>query len=120
MIRVLVVDDHEAIRSAVSRALANADGIEVVGTCASGRDAVLTAERMRPDVVVMDLSMPGMDGVEATRHILAGQPEVRVLIHTAGGNSRQLRDACDAGAAAVLIKSLDLSEVVSAVRSVAS
>jgi DNA-binding NarL/FixJ family response regulator len=119
MLRVVVVDDHDAMRATVSRALADAEDIEVVGTCATGRDAVLTAQWVRPDVIVMDLSMPMMDGIEATRQILADQPDVRVLMHTAAGHTPQLQQALDAGAVAALTKSLDPTRIVSAVRAVA-
>jgi DNA-binding NarL/FixJ family response regulator len=120
VLRVVVVDDHDVIRQGVSAALTSAEDIEVVATCVDGHEAVAAATETRPDVVVMDLSMPSMDGVEATRLILAHQPEVRVLIHTGGGDTRRLAAALDAGAAACVWKSLDLSKVVTAVRAVAA
>jgi DNA-binding NarL/FixJ family response regulator len=119
MLKVVVVDDHEAMRQAVSAALTHAGDIEVIGTCADGQEAVVVATQMHPDVVVMDLSMPRMNGIDATREIVRRDPAVRVLICTGAAPQWQIDGAVDAGAVGCVYKSLDLSEIVAAVRSAA-
>ena len=83
MIRVLLAEDHAVVRAGLERLLSGADGIEVVGAASDGEEAVAIAEEKRPDVVLCDLSMPVIDGIEATRRIIANNPEVRVVILTA-------------------------------------
>ena len=97
MIRILVVDDHEFVRTTVSAVLREAK-FDVVATCADGLAALAVAERTELDVVLMDLSMPGMDGVEATRRMVARRPGVRVVIFTSNINGHQVREALAAGA----------------------
>ena len=116
MIRLLVVDDHELIRLAVSTALDAVDDIVVVGACADGAEAVAVVAYARPDVVVMDLFMPRMGGLEATRQILAAYPQTRIVILTAAGRGPDTRDALAAGAADCLFKDADLDELITAVR----
>ena len=79
-IRVLLVDDHAVVRDGLRALLENSGGIEVVGTAGNGREAVSEAQRLRPDVVIMDIALPELDGVQATRHVTERCPETRVLI----------------------------------------
>jgi DNA-binding NarL/FixJ family response regulator len=118
MIRVLVVDDHAVVRDGLERILNHADDIQVVGTAADGADAIALAERERPDVVLMDLSMPGVDGVDATRSLTATQPEVKVVVLTSFGDQRRILDALGAGAVGYLFKDASPGEIVAAVRTV--
>ena len=119
MIRVLVVDDHELIRDTVSAELAAAGGIEVVGRCQDGAQAVAAVEADHPDVVLMDLSMPRMDGVEATGLLLAAAPETRVVIFTSAVGGRAVRAALAAGAISCVSKAAAMTEVIDAVRTAA-
>jgi DNA-binding NarL/FixJ family response regulator len=116
MIRVLVVDDHELIRESISSALDAAGGIDVVGSCVDGQDAVGFAASSRPDVVLMDLSMPRLNGVDATRQILANDPSVRVVIFTSAVNGRQVKEAIDIGAVSCVFKGADTTDLIRAVR----
>ena len=116
MIRVLVVDDHDLVRDEVSAALTDAGGIEVVGTCVDGQQAVERAQVIHPDVIVMDLSMPRLDGVEATRQILGRDPEARVVILTSATGGRRVNDARAVGAVDCVFKDADISQVIEAVR----
>jgi DNA-binding NarL/FixJ family response regulator len=118
MIRVLVVDDHAVVRDGLERILNHADDMEVVGTAADGADAIALAERERPDVVLMDLSMPSVDGVDATRSLTATQPEVKVVVLTSFGDQRRILDALGAGAVGYLFKDAKPGEIVAAVRTV--
>lgn len=120
MIRVLVVDDHEFVRTMVSQVLSAADGIEVVGECPDGSDVVPAAARLDPDVVLMDVQMPHRSGIEATRDLVAAASRVRVLMLTGSINSRWLHESVDAGAAGFLLKSGDPQLLVSAVRELAA
>ena len=86
-IRVLVVDDHEAVRTTLSELLSGEDGLTVVGECADGSQVVEAASRLRPDVVLMDLSMPVMDGLAATAALRAAQPEPRIVVLTGEGSA---------------------------------
>src|SRR5262245_35856330 len=96
-IRVLIVDDHAVLRQALRHLLAGRDGIEVVGDAANGRDAVEMAEKLQPDVVLMDTVMPGLNGIEATRQIRRRQPKTRVLILTGYMEDEQISGALKAG-----------------------
>ena len=119
MIRVLVVDDHEFVRSAVSSALTAAGGIEVVATCGDGQEALGVAVHTRPDVVLMDLSMPRLDGVQATRQMIATDPDARIVILTSAIHGRMVGEAMAAGAVSCVFKDADANEVIKAVRSAA-
>nr|MCS5564037.1 response regulator [Oleiphilaceae bacterium] len=83
MIRVLVVDDHELVRSGITRMLADNPDLEVIGQVASGEDAIEFVRRARPDIVLMDIRMPGIGGLEATRRILRIDDTIRVIVVTA-------------------------------------
>ena len=82
MIKILVVDDHDLVRTGIRHLLSGEAGFEVVGEAACGEDALQQARDLRPDVVLMDIHMPGMGGLEATRRILAASPQVRVIAVT--------------------------------------
>ena len=113
--RVLIVDDHPMWRDGVARDLAEA-GVEVVGTAGDGAQAVRIAAATRPDVVVMDLQLPGLSGVEATAAILAADPDVRVLVLSAVGGHADVLDAVKAGATGYLVKSASAAELLEAVQ----
>lgn len=119
MIRVLIVDDHAVVRVGLEQLLGTADDIELVGTAPDGDRAVEAASRTDPDIVLMDLSMPGMDGVEATRRITAGpqgSPGPQVVVLTSFSDHRRIVDALDAGASGYVLKDADPEELLSAIR----
>jgi DNA-binding NarL/FixJ family response regulator len=116
-IRVLLVDDHAVLRGGLERLLAGEPDIEVVGTAADGDEAVREVRRTRPDVVLMDLQMPGTDGVTATRRIAAeGGPDVLVL--TSFSDAERIVAALDAGAVGYLLKDADPDDVLQGIRAV--
>jgi DNA-binding NarL/FixJ family response regulator len=119
MIRVLVVDDHKRMRAGLRALLATAEDVEVVGAAADGAEALALAARTHPEVVLMDVSMPGMDGVEATRRLLERQPSARVVMLTSFADERLLLEAVDAGAIGYLLKDADPQEVIGGVRAAA-
>lgn len=119
MIGILVVDDHEAVRLAVAELLAGIDGFRVVGTVADGAAAVAAVQRLRPDVVLMDISMPGMDGITATAAVLAAHPQVRVVILSGSVTGAAVHRARAAGVVGYQLKSADPQKLVEAVRAVA-
>ena len=115
-IRVLVVDDHAVVREGLRTFLSLQDGIEVVGEAADGREAVAAAERERPDVVVMDLVMPRLDGVQAMRELRARVPRARVIVLTSFLDDDRLLPAIRAGAAGYLLKNVEPAELARAER----
>jgi two-component system, NarL family, response regulator LiaR len=115
-ITVLVVDDHAVVREGLRTFLSLQDGIEVVGEAADGREAVAAAERERPDVVVMDLVMPRLDGVQAMRELRARVPRARVIVLTSFLDDDRLLPAIRAGAAGYLLKNVEPAELARAVR----
>jgi DNA-binding NarL/FixJ family response regulator len=117
--RVLLADDHDILRDGLRALLSMTDDIEVVGEARTGREAVDAAERLGPDVVLMDISMPELDGVEACRRIRQRAPEVRVLFLTMHEADEYFFRALHAGAAGYIIKRTAAAELVSAVRAVA-
>ena len=118
MIRVLLVDDHAVVRHGLRNLLATEAEIEVVGMAANGREAVELVRQYRPDVVLMDLAMPELNGVEATRLIAAEHPEVRVVVLTSFGDEARIAAALDAGAQGYLLKHAEPEALIDAVRSV--
>jgi len=118
-IRVLLCDDHAVVREGLARLLDRTEGIEVVGSAADGAEAVATAVEVRPDVVLMDLSMPNVDGIAATRRIVAEAPGANVVVLTSFSDNTRIHDALDAGALGYLLKDADASEVVRAIRAAA-
>ncbi len=107
--RVLLADDHALFRDGV-RSLLEARGVEVVGEAGDGRDAVEAALRLRPDVVLMDITMPRMDGLEATRLIKAQLPQTKIVMLTVSDEDRTLFEAVKSGAQGYLLKNLQASE----------
>ncbi len=119
MIRVLLAEDHTLVRAGLERLLATAGDIEVVGAAANGREAVELAAATRPDVVLMDLSMPELDGVQATRAIVAADREAQVVVLTSLAEPERILAALDAGAVGYLLKDAEPEEVVAGIRAAA-
>ena len=119
MIRLLIADDHAVVRSGLERLVSTFDGIELVGSAADGHEAVEQCERARPDVVLMDLEMPDVDGIEATRRIAAAQPDVAVVVLTSFSDRGQILRALDAGAVGYLLKDAEPAEIEKAVHAAA-
>jgi DNA-binding NarL/FixJ family response regulator len=119
-IRVLIADDHASFRSGLRALLASIAGMDVVGEADSGAAAVSSAAELQPDVVVMDLNMEGMDGISATRQIVATSPHIAVLVLTMYEDDDQVFGALKAGARGYLLKGADRTELVRAIRSVSS
>ena len=117
-IRVVLVDDHAVVRSGLAQLLGGADDIEVVGQAGDGLEAVQVVRATRPDVVVMDLQMPRMDGVEATKVILEEDPGVEIVVLTSFSDSTRIVAALDAGAVGYLLKDADPEDVLEGVRAV--
>jgi DNA-binding NarL/FixJ family response regulator len=112
MIRVVLVEDNQVFREALELLLGLRDDIEVVASVADGTQAVPACEEHRPDVVVMDYRLPGLDGVEATRAVREACPETAVVVLTASANVREMDALREAGAVACLTKDQDLDEIV--------
>lgn len=119
-IRVVVVDDHQIVREGLSSLLGALDGIEVVGTAEDGRDAIHIVTESAPDVVVMDIQMPRLDGIEATRMITGRQPGVRVVMLTMNEDDETVLAAIRAGASGYLLKGSGADEVETAIRAAAA
>jgi two-component system, NarL family, response regulator NreC len=117
-IRVLIVDDHAIVRAGLRALLNGEPGMDLVGEATTGEEAVLLTQTVHPDVVVLDLSMPGMDGIMATREIKHILPEVKILILTIHEDEALLREAIQAGASGYIIKHAAETELISAIHSV--
>jgi DNA-binding NarL/FixJ family response regulator len=118
-VRVLIVDDHEMFRQGLQHALELVPDIHVVAECEDGATAVHTSARLGPDVVLMDVNMPGMTGIEAAQQITEAHPDVRVVMLTASEREGDLFSSIRAGASGYLLKSASTDEVAEAVRTVA-
>lgn len=118
MIRVLVADDQQLMRTALEHFVATTEDLEVAGSAADGEEAVAVARQVRPDVVLMDMQMPRLDGVGATARITAELPDTRVLAITTFSSEQYLVPALQAGASGYLVKDAPPSEVTEAVRRV--
>ena len=119
MISVVLADDHAMVRLGLEQLLAGADGIEVVGSAADGAQAVAMTLELRPDVVLMDLQMPGVDGVAATRQIVASGAESQVVVLTSFSDSERIVAALDAGAIGYLLKDTEPEDLLEGVRAAA-
>jgi NarL family two-component system response regulator LiaR len=115
-IRVMIVDDHAVVRSGLSAFLMAYDDLEYVGEAAGGADAVQRCAALKPDVVLMDLVMPGMDGAEATRRIKETCPEVRVIVLTSYKEDDLVQSALKAGALSYLLKNVSAEDLAGAIR----
>lgn len=112
MIRVVLAEDHAVVRTGLVQLLGGVDGVEVVGVAAGGEEAVTLAAEQNPDVVLMDLEMPDLDGIEATRRIRAADGAVNVVVLTAFSDRQRILDAIDAGAVGYLLKDSEPEELV--------
>ena len=119
MIRVMIVDDHGLVRAGLEQLLGSAEDVEVVAAAAGGRQAVELVEAARPDVVLMDLSMPDLDGIEATRLITGRLPTANVVVLTSFSDRERIVAALDAGAVGYLLKDAEPAELVRGVRAAA-
>ncbi len=118
-LRVLLVDDHDLFRTGLRNLLDEHGGLQVIGEATNGAEAVRLVRELAPDVVVMDLNMPTMSGVEATRHISAHSPLTRVIVLTISDEDADVMDAIVAGACGYLLKDSSIADVVSGIRSAA-
>jgi DNA-binding NarL/FixJ family response regulator len=118
MIRVVLVDDHAVLRAGLAQLLGASGDIEVVGTASDGREALSVVEEVRPDVVLMDLQMPGTDGVAATRSINEAGLGTEVLVLTSYSDGERIVAALDAGAVGYLLKDAEPDEVLAGIRAV--
>lgn len=116
-IKVLLVDDHQVVREGLRRIVQLDDGIEVIGEAKSGEEAVIKAVSLLPNVIVMDLKMPGMDGIAATREIKQRLPDVNILVLTLYAEDF-IKQAIEAGASGYLLKDSDTDQITSAIHQV--
>ena len=118
-IRIVLADDHDVVRRGLTALLDGTDGFAVVGAAADGEEAVALAGEHQPDVVLMDLSMPGVDGIEATRRLMAERPESRVVVLTSFSDRERILDALDAGAVGYLLKDAEPDELLRGIEAAA-
>lgn len=119
MIKVLLVDDHELVRTGIQQILTRAGGVEVVGAVSSGEEALQQVTRLEPDIVLMDVSMPGMGGIEATRRILCSYPSLKVIALTVHDDDPFPARLHEAGAMGYLTKGCPADEMMNAIHLVA-
>lgn len=118
-IRVLIVDDHEIVREGLQILLSEESGIEVAGTAKDGAEGLALIKKLKPDVVLMDIAMPGMDGIETMKRVLSTFPAIHIIILTSYSDDMRVRDAIQAGATGYLLKDVLKSDLVNAIRSAA-
>ncbi len=119
MITVVLADDHAMVRLGLEQLLARADGIEVVGTASDGAEAVVVVVEKAPDVVLMDLQMPGLDGVSATRQIVSSGVQTEIVVLTSFSDNERIVAALDAGAIGYLLKDTEPEELLDGIRAAA-
>ena len=119
MIRLLIADDHAVVREGLQRLVATFEGVELVGAAANGQEAVDRCRAAEPDVLLMDIEMPVLDGIAATRAIAAAHPDVAVVVLTSFSDRDQILQALDAGAVGYLLKDAEPDEIAKAVRAAA-
>lgn len=119
MIRVVIADDHAVVRAGLAQLIATFAGVELVGAAEEGEEAVSLCAERRPDVVLMDLEMPVLDGIESTRRIKAAQPEIAVVVLTSFSDRERILRALDAGAVGYLLKDAEPDELASAIEAAA-
>ena len=119
-IRILLADDHLVVRMGIASILSFEKDIEVIGETDNGADAVRLTRELKPDVVLMDLKMPQLNGADATMQIHAANPGIKVLILTTFGTSAELKTAMDCGASGALLKNSSQAEIINAIREVVS
>jgi DNA-binding NarL/FixJ family response regulator len=119
MIRVVIADDHGLVRAGLSELVSGPEDIEVVAAVSGGHEAVAAIERTRPDVALMDLSMPDLDGIAATREALARAPETNIVILTSFSDRERILEAIDAGAVGYLLKDAEPEELLRGIRAAA-
>jgi DNA-binding NarL/FixJ family response regulator len=117
---VLLVDDHQMVRTGLATLLSSTDDLVVVGQAGDGAEAVEVAASTRPDVVLMDLSMPVMDGIEATRRLVAAHPDLRVVVLTSFSDRSRVSEALAAGAVGYQLKDAEPADLIAAVRTAAA
>jgi two-component system, NarL family, response regulator LiaR len=117
-IRILIVDDHTIVRKGIKALLAETSDIQVAGEAGNGLEAIKLSKQLKPDVILMDIMMPNMDGIEATRQITANQPEVHVLVLTSFVGDDKVFPAIKAGALGYLLKDSDPAELIRSIRKV--
>lgn len=118
--KILIVDDHEVVRDGLRNILTSLDNISIAGEAGNGEDAVKMYSSLKPDLVIMDISMPGMNGIEATRVIKEKDPDARILILTMHDNQEYLNQIIRSGAKGFILKNTDKEELLDAVKTVAS
>ena len=118
-IRILIIDDHAIMRMGLASLLSSEPGLEIVGEAEDGGSGIRLAAELKPDVIIMDLIMPGMDGVETTRQIMTELGDMNILILTTFGTADGIAYALESGARGAILKNASLDELVSAVRAVA-
>ncbi|HEX5493303.1 MAG TPA: response regulator transcription factor [Mycobacteriales bacterium] len=118
MIRVLIVDDHAIVRAGLSQLVGTTDDLDLVGEATDGEQAVEMAARLRPDVVLMDLSMPGVDGVQATGRIVAVDPSAHILVLTSFSDQARIVDVLQAGAEGYLLKHSEPEVILAGIREI--
>jgi len=116
VIRVVIADDHAVVRTGLAKLVETFDDVELVGAAANGEEAVALSGERGPDVVLMDLEMPVLDGIEATRRIRAAQPDVAVVVLTSFSDRDRILAALDAGAAGYLLKDAEPAELAKAIK----
>ncbi|SEG39775.1 two component transcriptional regulator, LuxR family [Paenibacillus sp. UNC499MF] len=119
MVKVLLVDDHEMVRIGLAAVLGTEEGIEVVGEASNGEDGIRLAQEYKPDVVLMDLVMEGMDGIETTRKLLQLYPDCKVIVLTSFLDDEKMYPVLEAGAFSYLLKTSRATEIAQAIRAAA-